>query len=343
MIINSALGDYGIYKIFYSLEEIIILLSEIAAKLNDSKISVVGNPERDIKRISSPEDSDKDSLCVIWDSKAVENLSPDIPIAAKKDLFSPTRSGLSCKDPRALLPKLLALFEPVHEKLTGIDSRAYVDSSAKIAGDSYIAPFAFIGENCVIESGSIIEPHAVLLKNVRVGQNCLIHSGAVIGCDGFGFVRDNDSIVKIPQTGGVIIGDNVEIGACTTIDRAAMNDTVIGSGTKIDNQVQIGHNVKIGKNCIICSMSGIAGSSIIDDNVTISVQAGITDHVHIGERVIIAGRSGVTNDIMPGSIVSGFPARNHNEAKRALVLAADLPALYKRVRMLEKKLQKNDA
>ena len=312
--------------------------------MNDSKISIAGNPERDIKRISSPEDSDKDSLCVIWDSKAVENLSPDVAIAAKKDFFdSHKRDGIICKDSRALLPKLLALFAPEQEKLTGIDSRAYVAPSAKIASDSYIAPFAYVGENCVIESGSIIEPHAVLLKNVRVGKNCLIHSGAVIGCDGFGFVREKDSIVKIPQTGGVIIGDDVEIGACTTIDRAAMNDTIIGSGTKIDNQVQIGHNVKIGRNCIICSMSGIAGSSIIDDNVTISVQAGVTDHVHIGERVIIAGRSGVTNDIRAGSIVSGFPARNHNEAKRALVLAADLPALYKRVRMLEKKLQKNDA
>ena len=339
--INLAFGECGIYKILK--EEIIINLLEIITRLNDPEISISGNKEREIKRISSPEDADKDSLCVIWDVKACENLSPDIAIAAKKESFTHNQDGIICDNPRALLPKLLALFDDSHDKLTGIDPRACVSSSAKIAGDSYIAPFAFVGDNCIIESGSIIEPHAVLLKNVRVGKNCLIHSGAVIGCDGFGFVREKDSIIKIPQTGGVIIGDNVEIGACTTIDRAAMNDTVIGSGTKIDNHVQIGHNVKIGKNCIICSMSGIAGSSIIDDNVTISVQAGITDHVHIGERTIIAARSGVTNDIMANSIVSGFPARNHNDSKRALVLAADLPALYKRVRLLEKKLQKNDS
>ena len=175
------------------------------------------------------------------------------------------------------------------------------------------------------------------MKNVKTGRNCLIHSGAVIGADGFGFERTEAGIVKIPQRGGVTIGDDVEIGACSTIDRGTLNDTVIGSGTKIDNQVQIGHNVKIGRNCIICSMSGIAGSTELGDNVTISVQAGITDHVTIGSNVIIAGRSGVTNDVPDGAIVSGFPARNHNDAKRALVLASDLPLLVKRLHNLERK------
>lgn len=186
----------------------------------------------------------------------------------------------------------------------------------------------------------MIEPQAVLLLRVSVGENCLIHSGAVIGADGFGFERTSSGLVKIPQMGGVKIGDNVEIGACTTIDRATMGDTVIGSGTKIDNQVQIGHNVKMGKNCIICSMSGIGGSSELGDNVTLSIQAGITDHAKIGDNVIIAGRSGVTNDVPSNSIVSGFPARPHNEAKRALVLAADLPSLYKRIRILERKIER---
>ena len=179
----------------------------------------------------------------------------------------------------------------------------------------------------------------MLLRCVKTGKNCVIHSGAVIGTEGFGYERTERGIVKIPQAGGVILGDGVEIGACTTIDCGTLNDTEIGSGTKIDNQVQIGHNVKIGRDCIICSMSGIAGSTELGDNVTISVQAGITDHVKIGDNVIIAGRSGVTNDVPSGMIISGFPARNHNDAKRALVLASDLPLLVKRLRKLERKVE----
>ena len=313
-----------------------ITLASIAEKL---KINVKGNSNIKVNRIASPENADEKSLCVIWEKKFLENLNINIPIAAPQEFFENQRNGIICENSRALLPKLLEIFTEHEKKITGIDSQAIISSDAVISPEAKIYAGVYIGEGCTIGEGTVIEPNAVLLKNVKVGKNCLIHSGAVIGCDGFGFVREKDNIIKIPQNGGVFIGDDVEIGACTTIDRGTMNDTEINSGTKIDNHVQIGHNVKIGKNCIICSMSGIAGSSIIEDNVTISVQAGITDHVTIGKGTIIAARSGVTNDIPSGSIVSGFPARPHNEAKRALVLAADLPNLFKRIRMLEKKLE----
>lgn len=309
-------------------------LSDMASMLG---LKLSGNPEREIVGVASPEYPSNERICVVWDRSAMQKLPPSIAVAGKEEYFSDTdRDGLICPNPRASLPAILSLFaEPL--TVTGIDPKAEVSTSAKISPKARVCAFAYVGEGCDVGEGTLIEPHAVLLRNVHVGKNCLIHSGAVIGADGFGFERTPEGLVKIPQIGGVIIGDDVEIGACSTIDRGTMNNTVIGSGTKIDNQVQIGHNVKIGRNCIICSMSGVAGSSILEDNVTISVQAGITDHVRVGEGAVIAGRSGVTNDIPEGARVSGFPARNHNDAKRALMLAADLPSIVKRLRAVEKK------
>ena len=316
-----------------------LTLKSIAEKLNDESICVYGNAGREVKRIAPPENADSESLCVIWDKRALEHLNHEIPIAAPQEFFDIKRDGIICSNPRALLPKFTEIFSSHKAQPKGIHPKAEVSLSAVVSPDAYIAAFAYVGDNCTVDAGTIIEPHAVLIQNVHVGKNCIIHSGAVIGCVGFGFERTHEGLIKIPQMGGVLIGDDVEIGACTAIDRGTMNDTVIGTGTKIDNHVQIGHNVHVGKNCIICAMSGIGGSTVLDDNVTMSIQAGITDHVHIGANTIIAGRSGVTHDLPANSVVSGFPARPHNEAKRALVLAADLPSLYKRIRMLEKKFE----
>lgn len=310
-------------------------LSEIGHKLG---LQVTGNAEREIIGVSSPEYPRENTICAVWDKGVMSRLDISFAVMTREKYITEGRDAIICENPRAKLAGLLSLFTDANPK-RGIDAKAEVSPSAEISPDAYIAPFAYVGEGCKVEAGSVIEPHAVLMQNVKIGRNCLIHSGAVIGADGFGFERTEAGIVKIPQTGGVTIGDDVEIGACSTIDRGTLNDTIILSGTKIDNQVQIGHNVKIGRNCIICSMSGIAGSTELGDNVTISVQAGITDHVKIGSNVIIAGRSGVTNDVPDNAIVSGFPARNHNDAKRALVLASDLPLLVKRLHKVERKVE----
>ena len=313
-------------------------LSEIAVKLN---IKLIGNGSRDITGVTSPQDAEPSKLCVVWEKRIIPELDKSIAIMTREKYFDDDRDGLACEAPRLKLAELLALFTN-EVKITGVDALAFVAKTARIAPSSHICAFSYVGENCEIGENTVIEPNAVILKDVKIGSNCIIHSGAVIGADGFGFERTENGIVKIPQIGGVVIGDDVEIGACTTIDRGAMGNTEIGSGTKLDNHVQIGHNVKVGRSCIICSMSGIAGSSVIEDNVTISVQAGVNDHVRVGAGTIIAGRSGVTSDIPAGSVISGFPARNHNDAKRALMLNADLPSIVKRLRKLERKLNETD-
>ena len=162
-------------------------LSSLAERLTGETLTISGNPNYEITRISSPENADTQSLCVIWDKKALETLSPDVPIVAPQELFTPSRTGLISTNPRALLPKLLALFSHSQAKPKGIHPSAVVDPSAKISPDAFIGACAFVGEGCSVGEGTVIEPNATLLANVRVGSYCMIHSGAVIGEDGFGF------------------------------------------------------------------------------------------------------------------------------------------------------------
>ena len=222
--------------------------------------------------------------------------------------------------------KALQLFYPDQDVQAGISAQAIVSQSAAIDPTARLEPGVVVYPNAKIGAGAHIGAHTVIgegveigtntkvgssvtLLKAKIGQHCLIHSGVRIGQDGFGFAQDGATLVKVPQVGGVVIGDDVEIGANTTIDCGALADTVIGDMTKIDCQVQIGHNVKLGKGCRVVAQVGLAGSSTFGDGVVIGGQSGVAGHIQIADYVMIAGRSGVTKSIdTPKTVVAGFPA-----------------------------------
>lgn len=219
---------------------------------------------------------------------------------------------------------------------------SYVGAGAVIGDEAKIYPQVYIGENVVIGRGTVIYPGARIYRDTRIGNNCIVHAGAVLGADGFGFAPQADgSYKKIPQTGNVILEDDVEIGANTTIDRSTMGSTVIRKGTKLDNLIQVAHNVEIGSNTAIAAQAGIAGSSKIGQGCVIGGQVGIAGHLHIGDRTTIAAQSGVIADIAGGSTVMGAPSFDHKDYIKSYVIFRKLPKLAQRIERINKKLEEN--
>ena len=253
--------------------------------------------------------------------------------------------------------KLLEVYNEVLQNKKGIEEHSFVSESAQLGKDVYVGAFAYVGDNVKIGNKAKIYPHVYLGDNVevgdgtviypgvkiytqcKVGSNCTIHSGVIIGADGFGFAPNEGDYKKVPQIGNVIIEDNVEIGANTSIDRATLGSTIIRKGVKLDNLIQVAHNVEIGENTVIAAQTGIAGSTKIGKHVMIGGQVGIVGHLTIADGVKIAAQSGIGTSITnPGEIVQGSPAFNISDYKRVYVVFKKLPLLEKKIDDLEKEL-----
>lgn len=257
-------------------------------------------------------------------------------------------------NPRELMPILLNYFkiqtkpfEKQIEDSSQIDETAnvtkintYIGHNVKIGKNVVIYPNVSILEGSEIGDGTIVYSGVTIREFTKIGKNCIFQPGAVIGSDGFGYVKIKGNNTKIEQIGRVIIEDEVEIGANTCIDRGTIGDTIIKKGTKIDNLVHIAHNDIVGENCFIIAQTGVSGSVEIGDNTTIAGQVGVAGHLKIGNNVVVAARSGVTNDIPDNKQMSGYPLREHMEDLRVKMSMGKLPELLKRVKKLEKKLEK---
>lgn len=252
--------------------------------------------------------------------------------------------------------KALELFFPEPVFAPGVHATAIIAPSAQVDRTAHVGPHCVVGEKVKIGARSILQggnhvgascqlgddvnlfPNVVIYSRSEIGNRVRIHAGTVIGADGFGYVQDNGIHRKVPQIGNVIIRDDVEIGANVTVDRGALGPTLIGKGTKIDNLVQIAHNVSIGEHCLVISQVGIAGSTKVGNYVILAGQAGLAGHLKIGNRVTIAAQAGVMNSIPDGEKWLGSPAQPDRQAKRQMIAITHLPDLLKRVAELEKKL-----
>lgn len=264
------------------------------------------------------------------------------------------------KNARVAFAKALALFFPEPPLPAGIHPTAVIARTAQVDPSAHIGPHCVVGERAQIGGGTILLagnyvgddcklgvacklfPNAVLYARTELGARVRIHAGAVIGSDGYGYVQDAGVHRKVPQIGNVIVGDDVEIGANVTIDRGALGPTVIGKGTKIDNLVQLAHNVRVGEHCLIISQTGVAGSTKLGNYVILAGQSGVAGHLEIGNKVTVAAQSGVMHNIPDGQTVLGSPALPDKQTKRQMLALQKLPELLRRVRQLEQKLGLKD-
>jgi UDP-3-O-[3-hydroxymyristoyl] glucosamine N-acyltransferase len=262
------------------------------------------------------------------------------------------RPHLVADDPRAAFERFLGMCRRPLPARAGVHPTAVIDSAAEVHSTASIGPYVvvergarieagarifphcYVGEDCVVGENTVLYPHVVLYQDVSVGARCVVHAHAVLGADGFGFRWDGQVQQKVEQAGAVVVGDDVEIGAGSAIDRATAGVTAVGNGVKLDNMVQIGHNARIGDHTVICGQSAVAGSAVLGERVTMGGQTGVADHVEVGAGVSLAGRAMTARDLPEPGVYYGVPARPLAEGLR---IAARLPHLHERIERLERR------
>ena len=317
-----------------------------------------GPPSLRVARCASSDSSDSEGITFAESARYLREAenSSVAAVIVTHDAGECAKPCIRVERPREAFFKLLTLsFRPLPINL-GIHPTAVVSDSAKVSPSASIGafvvleagavicagarihPFCYIGEDCVVGESVVLHPHVVLIQGVSVGARSLIHSGAILGADGFGFGWDGKRRIKIPQVGTVVLGEDTEIGANTTIDRATSGETKIGRGTKLDNQIQVGHNVVIGEDTVIAAQTGISGSVNIGNRVVMGGNVAVKDHVTIGDDTVFGGRSGVAGDILEPGEYFGAPAMPKREAIRNLLLQPKLYEMYATIRAMEKRI-----
>lgn len=322
-------------------------LSALAAAIG---ADVVGSGDVEISRVADPGQAGPGAIVMVRDAGALETAERGgaSAVLLPPSLASARVPALRAPDLRLALARALSLLHPAPAVPAGIHPTAVVGAGTHLGREVSLGAHCVVGEDCTVGdgvaihagcvlgrgvqvgAGSVLYPRVTIYDGCRVGSRVILHSGVVVGADGFGYARDGAGHVKIPHVGTVVIEDDVEIGANTTIDRATLGETRIGAGAKIDNLVMIAHNVVIGPRTIIVAQVGIAGSAVIGADVVLAGHAGIADHVTVGDGATVLAKALVARDVPPGAVVSGQPARPHKDQLKLQAALARVPDLLDR-------------
>ena len=324
---------------------------------------VVGNPDAEVFKLSKIEEGTEGSLTFLANPKYINYIySTQATVTIVNNTFEPeqeiTTTLIKVDDAYKSFSKLLEYYNQVKLMKSGIEQPSVISEGVTYGTDLYLGSFCYVGKNVTIGNNVKIYPNSFIGDNVTIGDDCVffagvriysetvignrctIHSGTIIGSDGFGFAPQEDgTYVKVPQIGNVIIEDDVEIGACTTVDRATLGSTIIRKGVKLDNHIQVAHNVEIGENTVIAAQTGIAGTTKIGKNCLIGGQVGFAGHLVIGDGVKIQAQSGIGKNLEAGEVVQGSPAFNYGDFAKSFVHFRNLPKIVTDLEELKNKIK----